>query len=322
MAPMEGLTGYIFRNHFEQHFGKGRVDKYFIPFISPNQTNGYTAREREDIAPEHNRGVYAVPQIMANDSRRFLEAAEMLVKMGYQEVNLNLGCPSGTVVSKHRGAGFLGVPHKLKQFLEEVFAAPIANETAISVKTRLGVSDAEEFPELLAIYNRYPIKEVIVHPRVQKDFYNQAPDRQAFREALLQSSHPVCYNGDLFTAADYQNLTQAFPAAQYHQMEAVMLGRGLVRNPLLLQEILGVQDEQNPKQQIADFVAALFADYQRALSEENNAMHKMKEVWIYLAQSFTGGEKALKRIKKAQRVCDYKAAVQEFFYEARWKDTE
>lgn len=364
MAPMEGLTGYVFRRNYEKHFGRGRVDKYFIPFISPNKTDGYTAREREDILPENNKGVTAVPQIMANNSEYFVRASCMLAEMGYKEVNLNLGCPSGTVVSKFKGAGFLAKPDELDRFLYEVMSSPKMQGIDVSIKTRIGMENPEEFHYLLTIYNQFKFKEIIVHPRVRSDYYKNRPNLAAFEEALEYSENPVCYNGDIFTGADYRAFLERFPKEKYRKMTGVMLGRGFVGNPLIIDKIEECEQTEasgangvsggevtysntgnildssgscnvfdsisgnvsgkmvgssNSKMRIRHFCDDLFTDYLHVLSGDINALHKIKEVWEYLAWSFTGGEKALKRIKKAQRVCDYKAAVDEFFYKAELK---
>lgn len=337
MAPMEGLTGYVFRKNYEKHFGRGRVDKYFIPFISPNKTDGYTAREREDILPENNKGVTAVPQIMANNSVYFIRAARMLAEMGYKEVNLNLGCPSGTVVSKFKGAGFLAKPDELDKFLYEVMSSPEIEGVDVSVKTRIGMESPEEFHYLLTIYNQFKFKEIIVHPRVRSDYYKNKPNLAAFEEALGYSENQVCYNGDIFTASDYTAFLEKFPEEKYSNMTGIMIGRGFVGNPLIIERIAeyeatGVSGENahnssgdgggNGKQRIKRFCDDLLADYLEVLSGDINALHKMKEVWEYLAGTFTGGQKELKKIKKAQRVCDYRAAVDEFFYRAELKSEQ
>ena len=163
LAPMEGLTGFVFRNAYQKHFGN--IDTYFTPFINNKKMN---YKEIKDILPEHNEGMHVVPQILTNRAEDFLAIAKELGNYGYESVNLNLGCPSGTVVAKHRGAGFLAVPEELDHFLEEIFAeCPLR----ISVKTRVGVNDAGEWEHLLSIYEKYPMEELIIHPRVQKDFY-------------------------------------------------------------------------------------------------------------------------------------------------------
>ena len=121
MAPMEGLTDFTYRNAYEKTFGKGRITKYFTPFISPNKSENFLARELRDIDREHNKETYTVVQVMTNEAKDFIWTAKMLYeKYGYSEINLNAGCPSGTVVSKDKGSGMLRDTEKLDRFLDEV----------------------------------------------------------------------------------------------------------------------------------------------------------------------------------------------------------
>ncbi|MGN1364878.1 MAG: tRNA-dihydrouridine synthase, partial [Victivallis vadensis] len=175
MAPMEGVTNYVYRWAFAQVYTG--IDRYFTPFISPNQNYSFTGKEWNEVNPANNEGMTVVPQLLTNKADHFLWACGELKKLGYQEVNLNLGCPSGTVVAKKKGSGFLTMPRELDQFLEEVFAR---TEVKVSVKTRLGKVNPEEFEEILAIYNKYPISELIIHPRVQKEFYKGHAHREWF----------------------------------------------------------------------------------------------------------------------------------------------
>ena len=194
-APLEGIGGYIYRNAQADYFEK--ADKYFSPFLAPNQNRSISPKEYKDIAPEHNEGIYLVPQIMANNAEVFLKAVQELEQLGYQEVNLNLGCPSRTVVTKYRGAGFLAKPDAL----EEVYGRI---NIRLSLKTRLGMEDEDEFEHLLEIYNKFPVTELIIHPRVQTDYYKNKPRMEYFLKALEISKNPVVYNGDIFTGDSYK----------------------------------------------------------------------------------------------------------------------
>lgn len=314
MAPLEGVTGFVFRNAYEEFYGKGRLDKYFIPFISPNKSKGYTTREQNDIRPEHNVGINTVPQIMANDPGLFLEAAAMLNDMGYKEINLNLGCPSGTVVSKFRGAGFLARPLELDSFLDKVLSSPVMKDMNMSVKTRTGLNSHEEFRLLLEIYNDYPLSEIIIHPRVRTDYYKNTPDMEIFKWAVEESRNPVCYNGDIFTIEDYVRFTEMCP-----EVDRIMLGRGFVGNPGIIGQIGHKETPQGSEEDgeksadtLKKFTDRLLNDYIRVMDNEVNAMHKMKEVWIYINQFNPGNEKAFKKIKKSHRLSEYQAGVEEF----------
>ncbi len=300
-APLEGITGYIFRQAHKKYY-RG-VDKYFIPFVSPTQNRELTSREKNDVIPEHNVGGNTVPQILANSSSYFLDAAEVLQEYGYEEINLNLGCPSGTVVSKGKGAGFLGDLEKLDRFLDEIYQKC---KCKISIKTRIGIEQPEEWEKILEVYNRYPISELIIHPRCRVAFYKGSPNLEAFQYGFENSTTAVCYNGDICTDEDFQNIATRF------NVSSVMIGRGFVSHPALADEIKGYGTFD--KDVFSKFHDEILCGYEEIMSGDRNTLFKMKELWFYFIDQFPGKEKIYKKIKKAQTVREYRQAVQEMFY--------
>lgn len=195
MAPLEAITTYTYRQAHAKVYGP--LDKYFIPFLETHEKRDFKTRELQEILPEHNEGIYVVPQILTNKADGFIRLGKALKDYGYQEINLNLGCPSKTVVTKGKGSGFLAFPEELDCFLDNIFEA-LGSELKLSVKTRIGKEKPEEFPRLLEIFNRYPLEELIIHPRVQTDGYKNYPRMEMYDLAAKESKNPVCYNGDLF----------------------------------------------------------------------------------------------------------------------------
>ncbi|MDE6313419.1 MAG: tRNA-dihydrouridine synthase family protein [Lachnospiraceae bacterium] len=305
-APMEGITIHTYRNLCNEMFPY--IDKFFSPFLVTKTKTILNAKELRDISPENNQGLALVPQVLTNHAKDFIQMIQVLEKLGYQEVNLNLGCPSGTVVSKGRGAGFLAKPQELDEFLQEVFDYLAGRDTKLSVKTRIGRDVPEEFAHLLEIYNKYPIAELIIHPRTQKDYYKNQPNLQIFEEALANSTNPVCYNGNLFTVKDYERITEKFP-----QLSAVMLGRGLVCNPALAAEIQG--RDKLTKENFREFHDRIYHEYQEIFCGEKNILFRMKELWCYMIFAFSDCEKQRKKIMKSRTLLEYQAAVNEVFRE-------
>lgn len=302
-APMEGLTGYVYRNAHHTFFHS--IDKYFSPFIVANQCESFRSREIKDILLENNPGITLIPQLLTNCAADFIRASRRIQSLGYDEINFNLGCPSKTVVSKQKGSGFLSDKEKLDAFFDEVFSQSI---TKISVKTRIGVEQPEEFYELIEIFNQYPIKELIIHPRTQKDYYQNQPNLKIFKDALALSTNPVCYNGDLFTAKDYKEFSASFP-----EVETVMLGRGLITNPGLVDDI--ISNMKLEKNMLRDFHNMIYEGYQKTLSGDRNVLFKMKELWSYMISMFSDNSKYAKMIKKSQRLREYDEAVASLFQE-------
>ncbi|EKQ50201.1 MULTISPECIES: tRNA-dihydrouridine synthase family protein [unclassified Clostridium] len=303
LAPMEGITGYIYRNTYEKFFNN--IDKYFTPFIVPNESKILNTKELKDVLPENNSGMNVVPQILTNDSKGFIATSRKLQQLGYKEVNLNLGCPAGTVVSKNRGSGFLARREELDRFLDEIF---IIDDMKISVKTRIGKDNPEEFYELIKIYNKYPMEELIIHPRTQKDFYGNKPDLKVFKDALSLSTNPVCYNGDIFTIDDHNKLINIFP-----EVNTIMLGRGILANPGLM---YAIKNNMNiDKKVLKDFHDEILNNYLELFDEDINAINRMKELFGYMIYIFSDNKRYLKKIKRSQNIDEYKEAVLSLFTE-------
>ena len=284
-APLEGLTDTVYRRTHHAHFGG--VSKYYIPFVSPTQHHVFTPKEMRAIGPEYNAGIPTVPQIIAKDAEHFLWAAGEMAAMGYEEVNLNIGCPSGTVTAKGKGSGMLRDLYALDAFLNEVCAKSPIN---VSVKTRIGFESPDEWPEILDVLVDYPLKEIIIHPRTRSGFYKVGTlHLEAFRMAA-ERKPPLVYNGDIFSAADAAAIQAEFPGMP------MMLGRGLVCNPALAQEVCGGAPLE--KTAFRAFHDALWDAYRRDRPLDQ-AHSRMRELMIYMSCAFADADKSAKNVRKS-----------------------
>ena len=300
-APLEGVTGAEFRQAHHRFFPE--VDVYYMPFLSPTQDHVFTQRELRNVLPEHNRGLRAVPQLLTKNAGDFLWCAGELSAMGYDQVNLNLGCPSGTVVAKGKGAGMLADAEGLERFLDGIFSrAPVK----ISIKTRLGMERPEEFIPLLELFGRYPVSLLILHPRVRSDFYKRPVRVEWFRYAAEHYPGPLCYNGGLTSLEDCARFVREFP-----QVEQVMIGQGLLANPALVRQAKG--GPAPTREELRGFHDQLYHTYLELFASQRNTVFHMKELWSYLYRLFEGGEKPLKRIRKAADSPGYESAVAQMF---------
>lgn len=328
MAPMEGITGYIYRNTYNRHFRS--VDKYFTPFISPAKGRPLRNRELKDILPDNNKGINVVPQILTNDANDFVKTAKFLKEYGYNEVNINLGCPSGTVVSKFKGSGLLYDVSRLDNFLYGVYEADVMK---VSIKTRIGKVFPSEFEDIIEVYKKYPVSELIIHPRIQTDYYRNSPNMEVFVDGVmrytdsnnspLHNMDEICYNGDISDVLSYKKLVSDIP-----YIRNIMLGRGLIGNPFLPEMIKkseteevnimskDVLPEDSYCKRFKDFHNELLDAYRETDLGDGNTLFKMKELWIYMGCLFDGfpmSHKLLKRIKKSRIMDEYKSSVNELF---------
>ena len=297
-APMEGITDSIYRRLHHKYFPG--IDRYYMPFLSPTMHRTLSPKEQRELPFSDTVPFTAIPQILTKNAEDFLWAAQVCADRGYGEVNLNVGCPSGTVVSKGKGAGMLRNTDELDRFLDSIFSeSPIP----ISVKTRLGIENAEEFPALLEVFNRYPVAELTVHPRVRKQFYNGSADMDMFRYAAENSKNPLCYNGNLTCLDDISAFSAQFP-----QIESLMLGRGLIGDPGML------CPGGTTAETLERFTTELLEAYIDAFGGARNAMFRMKENWGFLLHRFENSEKLGKQLRKATDVDEYRAITAQIIH--------
>ena len=296
-APMEGLTDSIYRRLHHKYFGG--IDRYYMPFISPTIHRTLTHKEDRELPMDDSVDFCAIPQILTKIPEDFLWAAQVCADRGYTEVNLNVGCPSGTVVSKGKGSGMLRSPAELDAFLEAIFKdSPLP----ISVKTRLGLENPEDFVSLLEVFNRYPIKELTIHPRVRKDFYKEPVREEWFRYAYENSKNPLCYNGNLMT----KNQADAV-SAQYSGVDAVMIGRALIADP-------GMLCGGTTAKALEGFLAELSEEYIREFGSARNAMFRLKENWGFLRHRFENSDKLWKQLRKTTDIHEYNAITAQILH--------
>lgn len=301
---MEGITGYVYRRQHSRFFPG--IDKYFTPFVVSNYTRKFKSREKSDIAPENNAGLCVVPQILGNKADEFLWAASEMRARGYDEVNLNLGCPVPTITKKKKGSGFLDYPDELDRFLNDVCEGLEKLGLRLSVKTRLGTAGFDGWEELISIYNRYPICELIIHARTQADMYRNPPNLDVFEQALRVCRIPVCYNGNLFNMDKVRAFEARFPS-----VTVLMPGRGIIADPSLGRQIKGGPPLN--KKELQQFMDSVYRSYFGTLSGERVIVNRMKEVWRYAGTQFVDAQKCLKEIRKAGNAVQYEAAVRVLF---------
>lgn len=296
-APMEGLTDSIYRREHHRFFGG--VDRYYMPFFSPTIHRALTSREIRELPKAESEAFTAVPQVLTKDPGDFLWAAEVIRDLGYGEINLNIGCPSGTVVAKGKGSGMLRDLDELARFFDSVFSdSPLP----ISVKTRIGLENPEEFVDILELYNQYPMQELIIHPRVRKQFYDGQVHREWFAYAVERSRNPLCFNGDIRTSSEIDALQ-----AQYPGLNAVMIGRGLVADPGMLSGGTDIAV-------LEAFLNALMDSYETEFASCRNALFRMKENWAHLHDRFEGSDRLWKKMRKTTDASEFRRLSAELLH--------
>jgi tRNA-dihydrouridine synthase len=309
MGPIRGGTDHIYRNTFARHF-EG-FDLAVAPFVNDVGTDKIRPKYVRGLLPENNTTMPVVPQILSKSEKGFAHLANFLADLGYDTINWNLGRPYPQVARKQRGSGLLPHPDRIRRFLDD--AVPKL-KCRISIKTRLGREHKDELFCLMPIFDDYPIREIIIHPRTGLQMYEGTPDLDAFATALAMSRHPVVYNGDIRSADDYLRLSRRFPA-----VSRWMIGRWAMVDPFLTEIIKSGKDIAADKvEKLRAFHDDLYDQYRRTLHGPSHLIDRMKGLMVSFCLAFEEDKKGVKQIKKSRTPEQYEAAVGRFFDRAVW----
>jgi len=300
LAPLQGLTDWIFRESFCQHIAQ--FDKTFTPFVRVQGGDFYRPSQCNDLLPTHNNFQKPVPQFLGNKAESFKRFEELCLEHGYTEANINLGCPYPMVTGKRMGAGLLAHPAEVAKLLEGVFAE---TRLKISIKTRLGLENQADFEPLISVFNSFPLEELIIHPRIGKQQYKGEVDLQVFAGYAALIKHPICFNGDILTVADIEKVQALVP-----QIDRFMIGRGILQNPFLLTEIRKQELTKDEKvKMLRNFHLSIIEHCKQKYSGDLHLLKRFEELWEYHAKGFENGHKIYKLVKKSKTLAQYEAVI-------------
>ena len=304
-APLQGFTDFDFRKALAESFGG--VDKYFIPYLSYGKGREIKKSQLREVFPENNGSLPVVPQVLFSDQAELFDLIAILIDCGYQDVNLNLGCPYPMATNKGRGAAWLEKPEALDEILQQLYAKGFPAK--FSVKMRAGMKNDQDAKAIFDVLNRFPLEELIFHPRTASQMYDGKANPQLFAEAISQVKHPIVYNGDISSVADFQEIQSLLP-----EQKSWMIGRGLLTNPALAAQLKGeVFETKALRKQMREFHDQLLEAYSARLQGDGHIVMKMSQFWAYFSESFENPHKAMKLVKKSSSLLKYNAAVTEIF---------
>ena len=313
LAPFQGITDVVYRNVFKKHF-RG-IDKFYTPFFTGIQKDNSKSLRGEEISPDFNDVKTVVPQILSNTAEEIIRFANQCKSMGYPEFNLNMGCPFPRVANKTRGCGLMADPTRTIKMLNDVFEG--IDGIKFSIKCRLGYYNDEEIYAFIETFNSLPFSEIIIHPRIGKQMYTGEASLEKFKELVPLINKPLIYNGDIFDVYYYNTILSALYALSdlsvlYH---GIMLGRGLLTNPFLAEEIKGVDNQQDKKSRLHNFVVDLYIERLHHAGGSPKIIGSMKELWKYMMNIFDDPQNVWRKVKKVNHLDEYETAVENIFNE-------
>ena len=307
LAPLQGFTDAVFRDVYAKHF-QG-IDQAVAPFISTMGEGRIKPSRIKDVHPDNNKRLEIIPQILGNNAQDFIFLAKHLSNFGYNIFNWNMGCPHSKIAKKNRGSGMLSLPGMVDELLDKVMNAFYGMSFRLSVKVRLGRNTSDDIFALLPVFEKYPIEEIIVHPRTGVQIYKGKVDLDAFDRIAANTSHRLVYNGDITCKQNFHSIKERFPA-----ITRFMIGRGVLANPFLPSEIKGLpRDTSKDLVVIKAFHDELFEVYSEKFYGPAHVAGRMKGFWSYLGPSFKGSSKLLKRVYKSRGREQYRLEVEKYF---------
>ena len=302
-APMEGIT--LFRYRMIHHRMFPGAAEYYTPFIAPDSKGSFRPKYLRELTSDCN-SLRVIPQLLVNNAEAFCATAEKLRELGFGELNLNIGCPSGTVFSKHKGAGMLTDLASLDAVLDGIYSHAEQKGYRVSIKTRMGVHSTEEFPAILECYRKYPISKLIVHARCRDDFYRGEADLSGLASSIGECLFPVVYNGNIAAPEDLEKVSLAAP-----QIESVMIGRAAVSNPALFRWFK--TGEQLRLEELKAFHDELVETWMEDGLSPAFTVERAKTLWTYMQELFPEAKREVKAVLKARNMPDYRIAAETLF---------
>ncbi|MBP5644037.1 MAG: tRNA-dihydrouridine synthase family protein [Bacteroidales bacterium] len=302
LAPFQGITDVVYRNVFKKHFAG--IGKFYTPFFTGIQKDNSKSLRGEEISPDFNDIHTVVPQILSNTAEEIIRFANQCKSMGYEEFNLNMGCPFPRVANKTRGCGLMADPDRTIMMLNDV--CEHIDGIRFSIKCRLGYYKDDEIYAFVDVFNTLNISELIIHPRIGKQMYNGEASLEKFKALIPIINKPLVYNGDIFNVEKFNQVSQFTP---------IMLGRGLLTNPFLAEEIQNIENQRDKKQRLHGFVVDLYIARLHHAGGSPKIIGSMKELWKYMMNIFDDPQNVWRKVKKVNHLDEYEEAVEMVFNE-------
>jgi tRNA-dihydrouridine synthase len=306
MAPLLAFTDCTYREVYFKHFTG--IDRAVSPFIVVSENSHYKMKSVQSLIPELHESIPVEPQILAKDPYAFAALVTLLEDVGFQSVNLNLGCPATSVVNKGRGSGLLPYPDQIRKFLE-ICLSKI--RIPLSIKLRTGLYSHQEIYPVIDVLNDFTLSEVIIHPRLGINKYEGPVNLEIMDDILGKIQAPVVYNGDV-SRLTFNDLKKRFPF-----VSRWMIGRELLKDPFLASDIKkGLTREaidEERKVLIKNFHDDLLQAFVQRIEKEEALVGKMKSYWHYMESLFPGKNEETLSMKKILKLCDYEKIINRIF---------
>ena len=305
LAPMRGITCKKFQDIISNF---GDPDEYFSEFLRVHATSTVDdyiidlLGKRKSSAPLH-------VQLLGADPEHFLRIGTILKNFGVSSINLNFGCPMPKIGKKGVGGALL---KNLSQ-IDKIVDAVSKLDCAISIKTRIGYTSYNEFPNIIEHLAKYNLSALYLHARTVKGMYSEDVNYDAVRLAKKVLPYKVIANGDIKTAE------QAVKVIEYTKADGVMIGRAAVANPWIFRQICELKNGKTvfvpSSEDYLEYLQMLISEFGPNADINPKSLGGIKKYVVQLADSIGENNKIfLNTVRRASTIADIEDAFKKFLF--------
>jgi len=309
LAPMEDVTDVVFRHVIAK---AGAPDVYFTEF-----TNSESYCHPEGIKSVRGRLLFTedeqpiVAHIWGDNPENFRKMSIGMAEMGFKGIDINMGCPVPNVAQRGKGSGLILRPDIATELIE----AAKAGGLPVSVKTRIGYTDVNEWKQWLTLILKQDIANLSIHLRTRKEMsevpahWELIPEIKALRDEIAPHT-TLTINGDIL---DRQ---MGMELAEKYGVDGVMIGRGVFKNPFAFEK---EPREHTPLEhlELLKYQLDLQDHYGDQLPRSMSGLHRFFKIYV---KGFKGAAELRGKLMNTKSTDEVREMIKE--YEAKLAEQE
>ncbi|HDC4082123.1 TPA: tRNA-dihydrouridine synthase [Staphylococcus aureus] len=301
LAPMEDVTDIVFRHVVSE---AARPDVFFTEF-----TNTESFCHPEGIHSVRGRLTFSedeqpmVAHIWGDKPEQFRETSIQLAKMGFKGIDLNMGCPVANVAKKGKGSGLILRP----DVAAEIIQATKAGGLPVSVKTRLGYYEIDEWKDWLKHVFEQDIANLSIHLRTRKEM-SKVDAHWELIEAIKYLRDEIAPNTLLTINGDIPDRKTGLELAEKYGIDGVMIGRGIFHNPFAFEK----EPREHTSKELLDLLRlhlSLFNKYEKDEIRQFKSLRRFFKIYV---RGIRGASELRHQLMNTQSIAEARALLDEF----------
>lgn len=307
LAPMEDVTDIVFRHVVSE---AARPDVFYTEF-----TNTESFCHPEGIHSVRGRLTFSedeqpiVAHIWGDKPDHFREMSIGMAEMGFKGIDLNMGCPVANVAGKGKGSGLILRPERAA----EIIQAAKAGGLPVSVKTRLGYYDIEEWRDWLKHVFEQDIANLSIHLRTRKEM-SKVDAHWELIEAIKNLRDEIAPNTLLTINGDIPDRKTGLELAEKYGIDGVMIGRGIFNNPFAFEK----EPREHTSKELLDLLRLHLTLFDKYATSETRQFKSLRRFFKIYVRSMRGASELRHQLMSTETTDEVRALLDEF--EAQMED--